>query len=419
MQIKRTHLLFAGLALLCLVFYRRLYSIDTGGSGTSSAFETLEVHTDVNSAQPQAAVPTQVLKIKLSANGVPEGSYEWTGGSLLPEVFPTHQQDGQDVTTVCVFERNPRQRSLFSTNMLSLFGSGKFTYQTMTATECQHYGTCKTKEESNIHPLCPPGSPTIGLVEWVKCCFHDRFTSAMTSPTQNWDLAIATGDEYCAATDRGRAHFRFYNRNNLTTFLPLGPREEFTRVRAEEVVPATNRKYLFNFVGSLTSTSRKVLAAELRSNSKKTQVNKRGFVHVVDEWSKVISHKNGYLLPSEYRLVLMNSTFTLCPDGHNPESYRIYEALEAGSIPVLVMDQSYEKHSCQNAFQPLLDAKAPFVFLDSWRALGKYLESVNDKQVFEMQANAMAWYSQWMKTKAAAFEEMLEVRYNARRSEGN
>lgn len=176
-------------------------------------------------------------------------------------------------------------------------------------------------------------------------------------------------------------------------------------------MPALERKYLFNFVGSLTSTSRKVLKSVLKRDSK---VNSKGFVHVVDEWSKTVSHQNGYLLPYEYRLVLMNSTFTLCPDGHNPESYRIYEALEAGSIPVLVMDSSYDRHACHGAFDPFLASNAPFVFLRGWRDLAKYLEGLDLGELPKMQANAMAWYADWMRRKAQTFEHVLEERFQAR-----
>jgi hypothetical protein len=43
-----------------------------------------------------------------------------------------------------------------------------------------------------------------------------------------------------------------------------------------------------------------------------------------------------------YRQVLADSSFTLCPGGGNFETYRISEALEAGSIPVLESDEVFE-----------------------------------------------------------------------------
>lgn len=34
--------------------------------------------------------------------------------------------------------------------------------------------------------------------------------------------------------------------------------------------------------------------------------------------------------PSEYQELLLTSKFTICPGGHNPETFRMFEALEAG-----------------------------------------------------------------------------------------
>lgn len=213
--IRKPYLVVAGLGLLWLLFLHR-------AAQPSDQVRAPLDDPDVFLLPGEDAVPRKTSTSnktrsgplrKLSKNGVPVGSFVYSGQGL-PVIFPARPNPDQQVV-VCVFERNPRQRSLFSTNMLSLFGSGKYTYQTMSATDCQHFGSCGSGEESNRHASCPPGSPTVGLVEWIKCCFHERFTSAMTSPNQNWDVAVATGDEYCAATDQGRAHFRFYYRENL------------------------------------------------------------------------------------------------------------------------------------------------------------------------------------------------------------
>ncbi|KAH9249039.1 hypothetical protein BASA81_013251 [Batrachochytrium salamandrivorans] len=210
--IKKPYLVVFGLGLLWLLFMHRIAQESNQVSAPDP--DKQEVFVPSKDAVPPPPQTNNSIPLrKLSKNGVPAGSFVYSGQGL-PVIFPARPDPDQQVV-VCVFERNPRQRSLFSTNMLSLFGSGKYTYQTLSATDCQHFGSCGSGEESNRHPSCPPGSPTVGLVEWIKCCFHDRFTSAITSPNQNWDVAIATGDEYCAATDRGRAHFRFYYRDNL------------------------------------------------------------------------------------------------------------------------------------------------------------------------------------------------------------
>ena len=361
-------------------------------------------------------VPDDAFKLNIDYSSIKTGLD-------LPRIFPSNVfkwNETKNRITVCVFNRTPRQRSLWATDVFSMFGSGKFHYKSLEATDCQFFGTCKSARESLHHPDCDiENSPTIGLVEWVKCCFHDRFTNAIRN--QNWDIAVATGDEYCASQKAasGKDDFRFYfdggNQSiDENKYLPLGPREEFRRVKPQHITLASKRMYLFNFVGSLTSRSRRILSGVLKKGV--SPGSSSAFLHIIDTWSKEATRMNGYILPHEYRRVLLNSTFTLCPDGHNPEAYRIYEALEAGSIPIIALDQYYQDHACQHAFAPFLKSGAPFVYLNSWTGLRPFLSQVYNKPslLIKMQADAMAWYAGWMKKKALYFEKMMTDRFEKR-----
>ena len=55
--------------------------------------------------------------------------------------------------------------------------------------------------------------------------------------------------------------------------------------------------------------------------------------------SRNLTSKSSCLARSLFSL-LLDSTFTLCPAGHNPECYRMYEAAEAGSIPIVPLDET-------------------------------------------------------------------------------
>lgn len=44
----------------------------------------------------------------------------------------------------------------------------------------------------------------------------------------------------------------------------------------------------------------------------------------------IFSKTNGKLDTPEYQDLLIDSQFTICPGGHNPETYRMFEALESG-----------------------------------------------------------------------------------------
>ena len=94
--------------------------------------------------------------------------------------------------------------------------------------------------------------------------------------------------------------------------------------------------------------------------------------------------------------VCMHVSFVLVL-GRNPESFRIYEAVEAGSIPILALDKEYESHSCKNAYLPFIKYNAPFVFLKDWKQLPKtlsmYLE--NPEKVAHLQRRLKPWYMQF------------------------
>ena len=48
---------------------------------------------------------------------------------------------------------------------------------------------------------------------------------------------------------------------------------------------------------------------------------------------------NDYNNISEFESIMNNSIFSLCPRGTSPTSFRLYEALEMGSIPIYISDE--------------------------------------------------------------------------------
>jgi hypothetical protein len=112
---------------------------------------------------------------------------------------------------------------------------------------------------------------------------------------------------------------------------------------------------------------------------------------------------NGHNLPTEaYRRTLLESVFTICPSGHSSETFRLFEAVEAGSIPIVDRalesswskqlegsDQSPHKSSyalkierrrlkgstqatatgqCIDSMRPFRDSSAPFLWITNWEA---------------------------------------------------
>ncbi len=362
---------------------------------------------------------------------------------------------------VCFFNITPRQRSLFSTNTISMFATGVFNYVSLEATECQYRGKCESIEEAQYHPQCDPTKDAMIIFnERHKELLHERFHRVLIRAKEYYDVVIVSGDEYCrAGRAYGKTDYRMYYSPNMISqntlpdvddllkdyshkeqgskslasiknipwweratntemsetplYMPLGVREELGHILPREILLVSQRKYLFNFIGSLTSPTREGLKDTLSNiHIPNTEV----LYHFAQNWTKVIKEETGHILPNKYRQVLLNSTFTLCPDGHNPEAFRLYEACAAGSIPIVALGKVYQEHSCHHGLLPLIKAGAPFVLLNDWDELQPFLAKVykNRELLQRMQVNVMEWYSKYMKTIAKEFEDRLLMRYNER-----
>jgi hypothetical protein len=69
---------------------------------------------------------------------------------------------------------------------------------------------------------------------------------------------------------------------------------------------------------------------------------------------------------ADYVQVLTQAVFTPCPSGSNEESYRIWEALEAGSIPIIKKSRAWKP----------LGRDHPLPMLESWDELPQLLEAL-------------------------------------------
>lgn len=98
---------------------------------------------------------------------------------------------------------------------------------------------------------------------------------------------------------------------------------------------SSKRKYEFNAIFSeSTSVECKHLAIILENQ---TQAH-NAFVSIAKKWYKHVNSPRADQIGTEqYVNVLLDSVFTLAPAGHNPECFRLYEAVVSGSIPIVVL----------------------------------------------------------------------------------
>ena len=121
--------------------------------------------------------------------------------------------------------------------------------------------------------------------------------------------------------------------------------------------------------------------------------------------------EGGQIDSDTYTEVIVNSSFTLSPAGHNPECFRLFEAVEAGSIPVMVKSDLYitttDIHPCREALKHWNDA--PLLVLDNWDDLFPTMHKLlkNLGKLDSMQRDLQIWYEKYMKQRVRDFEDFM------------
>lgn len=165
--------------------------------------------------------------------------------------------------------------------------------------------------------------------------------------------------------------------------------------------PSSKRRYVWSFLGSLLSTrsSRPDMVRALASITP-------NFFHTKDTGTKTS------LPPPEYQKILLDTVFTPCPMGNvNLECFRVYEALECGSIPIV------EKRWTLNYFNRLLGPH-PLPAVRTWRAARALIHSFLHKAeaLDRLQQQCTQWWREYkskLRSSVLAFMESCSAHEHA------
>jgi hypothetical protein len=114
------------------------------------------------------------------------------------------------------------------------------------------------------------------------------------------------------------------------SFFALGYKTGFAKAGGPSL-PAAERPYTWSFVGDPGKETRVLMLRHMRGVP-------NGFEHLISGWDSTDS-----LSTEDYRRVLDQSVFAPSPAGtSNLDCYRVYEALEAGCIPIVMRRPGYE-----------------------------------------------------------------------------
>jgi hypothetical protein len=117
----------------------------------------------------------------------------------------------------------------------------------------------------------------------------------------------------------------------------------------------------------------------------------------MDTWK---SHK---MLGREENLsILLNSWFVPCPGGNNIETYRFYETLEAGAIPVIVKEEGCE------SYYNYLRKYLPIVIVETWEKAAVFIQVMRDqKEIYEKYRNDLI--TAWEKMKEIVKKDVRDI----------
>ncbi len=182
----------------------------------------------------------------------------------------------------------------------------------------------------------------------------------------------------CGYYDYAKVVFRSYYDPNINKpnvhFLPLGYKSGF-RTTNGKPLKYSEKKYDINFIGQLKSDRHYLL----------NQINKinNSFIHITSGWNSQDS-----LSTSKMCEIYQQTLLIPCPMGNiHPDSFRICEALESGSIPVIKKYMNYD-------YFDLIYGENPIPKINDWDELPKLIDSIKinpDDKINEINE----WYLQY------------------------
>jgi hypothetical protein len=156
-------------------------------------------------------------------------------------------------------------------------------------------------------------------------------------------------------------------------FIPLGCKAGFCG-HAASAKPAAARKHLWSFAGDAKKLTRApMLAAMERAGA--------GFTHLTEGFGTADA-----LSTADYRALLDETVIVPCPGGwSNLETFRTYEALEAGCIPIV------EKRPGFDYYTALLGPHPIPGFL-SWDEAAAFIRGLSAVELEKLRTTCSAWW---------------------------
>ena len=216
-----------------------------------------------------------------------------------------------------------------------------------------------------------------------------------------WPLGVATYRSFPAPDMTSRLRSTTSETNNDSIEKDVMNQNEVESTGDED------RPYICNFLGTIyTNSSREELLQVVSNiNQRYTERNKTHkplcFLKTRSKWAPSETQSSRDI----YVEALKSSDLTLNPIGKNHECYRIYEAMQMGSIPVLEENLSViegNKSSCDqsSAYRLLKRYEAPVLFVRNWTSqlpllIRQEVNQVSKQEKITRRRELLQWYQQF------------------------
>jgi hypothetical protein len=157
----------------------------------------------------------------------------------------------------------------------------------------------------------------------------------------------------------------------------------------------SERKYTWSFAGSVDKVGR----AEMLQKLSIIESNK---LKLLQTWSAPTKAE-----AEEYTNMLNESKFIPCPKGVNYETFRVYEALEAGCIPICIGTES-EEHK---VYEHLI-GNGVILMAQDWTAAANIINQINSNThvLDQLQENLTKyWITRKINIKSSILAAMNEI----------
>ena len=177
-----------------------------------------------------------------------------------------------------------------------------------------------------------------------------------------WDDMRYCMFNMCGQSFRNYCHPGLFNKLSKLSFFPLGYNKcilkDYTGKSPFEK-SFTERKYIWSFAGG---------SEKLRGHIMNKFVEQFPNDHfLLYETGHSYSDQKTGLTIDKYRDMLLDTKFSICPTGTGYiETFRIYEVLECGAVPVVLRSQNVAFEQKRSYWGDLYGKEPPFVMADTW-----------------------------------------------------